>query len=357
MNVTHRLFAATVFGVGVAVIAAGPALGLTAPVDPSDADSSRQTWAVVPASPEGPDGRAQLEYVAQPGTAAVDHVAVRNFGTAPLTVELYAQDAATTSDGSFDLLAGDETSRAIGNWIALDTETVTIEPRSAVIVPFTIDIPADAEPGDHAGGIVAVNAVDAANGSSTQYRVGTRVYTRVAGAVDPALTVERIDGAFEAPLSPFPVGTVPIGATLVNTGNIRLTPEAVVRATSLFGWWTAEVPLSGIPEILPDAATAASAVLDDVPALGPLWVTVDVPSVTSSGQELVESVRTDSVTVVVWAVPWIALAAIALLLLAAVVAVVNLRRRHRASRAAADESDEPAPAPDAVEPAQPEPVR
>lgn len=329
MNIT-RLLPAAVIGVGIALVVAGPAAALSAPVDPTAPDSSRQTWAVVPASPEGPDGRAQLEYVAQPGTAAVDHVAVRNFGTEPLTVDLYAQDAATSRDGAFDLLAGDETARTIGSWIALDADTVTIEPRSAVVVPFTIDIPADAEPGDHAGGIVAVNAVDAADGSSTQYRVGTRVYTRVAGAVDPALTVERIDGAFEAPLSPFPVGTVPVGATLVNTGNIRLTPEAVVRATSLFGWWSAEVPLSGIPEILPDAASAASGAFQDVPALGPLWVTVEVPSVTSSGQELVESVRTESVTVVVWAVPWIALAAVALLLVAAATAVVNLRRRRRA---------------------------
>ena len=197
------------------------------------------------------------------------------------------------------------------------------------MVPIDIDIPSDAEPGDHAGGVVAVNVVDSENGFSTQYRVGTRVYIRVGGAVHPQFDVDQLGGYFTSPLSPTGTGTLTLTATLVNSGNIRVHPDARATVTSLFGLWTERFELLGSTEILPDAAVTLAGAFEDVPALGPLWVTIDVPSATSSGQELAGSVETRSATTVVWAVPWSLVVTAVLLAAAVVIAVVNMRRRTR----------------------------
>lgn len=318
-------------GIAAAILAAAIALSpvLGAHAAGAEDDLGRQTWAIVPASAEGPDGRPALEYLVEPGTSAIDHIAVRNFGTRPITVELYSHDASQSQDGTFDLLTSDEVPTAVGRWVSVETATVTVPARDFVVVPIDIDIPSDAEPGDHAGGVVAVNVVDSENGFSTQYRVGTRVYIRVGGAVHPQFDVDQLGGYFTSPLSPTGTGTLTLTATLVNSGNIRVHPDARATVTSLFGLWTERFELLGSTEILPDAAVTLASAFEDVPALGPLWVTIDVPSATSSGQELAGSVETRSATTVVWAVPWSLVVTAVLLAAAVVIAVVNMRRRTR----------------------------
>lgn len=318
----------------------------------TDEGSGAQTWAVAPADANGPDGRAGFDYVVEPDDVYSDSVAVRNLGEQPLTVTLYAQDAVQTPDNAFEVLTPDETGRRIGAWLTLDATEVTVPARDDVIVPFTITVPADAEPGDHAGGIVAVSTPTAGEGATVQHRVGTRIHLRVAGPVDAALDVDTIDGRYETRWAPLATAPLDITATLENTGNVRVSPDARVEVDGLFGWWSTAAPLDGFDEILPDGAQSAVARLGDVPPIGPLWITVDVLEVSSAGQDVTELTAVTSHTVVVWAVPWTLLIVIALLLIAGAIAVVNLRRR-RARRAEALAGPAAAAAP---EPVAPEPA-
>lgn len=303
---------------------------------------SAQTWTVVPAGPEGPDGRASLEYIVEPGDTYTDAVAVRNLGEQPLTVSLYAQDAVQTSDNAFEVLTPEEGGASIAVWVQLAETDIVVPPRDKVIVPFTMTIPTAAEPGDHPGAIVAVNQPTGGDGATVQYRVGTRMQVRVAGAVNAAIDVDTINAGYETRWTPFASAPLDVSATLENPGNVRLLPAADVHAEGLFGWWSAQVPLEEISEILPDGAQSVAARVEDVPAIGPIWVTVDVTEVSSAGQDLTSITAVTSRTVVVWAVPWVLLAALLLLLIAAFVAVINVRRRRRAARAAEAAADEEA---------------
>ncbi|QAY63118.1 hypothetical protein ET495_07515 [Xylanimonas allomyrinae] len=188
-------------------------------------------------------------------------------------------------------------------------------------------MPADAEPGDHAGGILAVSVVEQDDGPSVGYAAGTRLYVRVAGTVAPAVDVDRLGGAYRGRIGPVSPGALDVEATLVNSGNVRLDPRTVVHVRSLFGLWTATVPLHDVGEVLPGGATTTSGTLDRVPPLGPLWLTLEAPDVTSRGQDLTAATAVTGPATLVWAVPWTLLATLVLLAAAAGLAVRNLRRR------------------------------
>lgn len=296
-------------------------------------DDGPQTWSVAPADGEGPDGRASLDYVVEPGNVYTDHVAVQNFGEQPLTVSLYAQDAVQTAESGFEVLAPEDDAKRVGAWMTLDAAEVTVPARDQAVVPLTLTIPDDAEPGDHVGGVLAVGAPGAGSGATVQYRVGTRVHLRVAGPVEAALAVDTLDGRHETRWTPFASAPLDVAATLVNEGNVRLAPAVRVRAIGLFGWWSATGEVDGIDEILPGGASAGSARWEEVPAIGPIWVTVELGDVASMGQDVTGITAFAERTVVVWAMPWVLLATLVLLLAAAVVAVRNLRLRRRAARA------------------------
>lgn len=291
-----------------------------------------QTWGVAPATAEGPDGRGAFEYIVEPNDVYEDHVAVRNFGEQPLTVTVYAQDAVQSVENSFEVLTPDEEARRIGAWLDIEGEEVTVPPRENVVLPFSIAVPADAEPGDHAGAIVAVSTPSEGEGATLQYRVGSRVHLRVAGPVEAAIDVDRLDGSYETRWSPFTAAPLDIEATLANTGNVRVSPDAVVTVSSVFGWWSMSGPLEGIEEILPEGAQSGGARLNEVLPLGPLWVSVEIPVVRSAGQDVTGLTEIASRTVVVWAVPWVLVAAVVLLLLAGLLAVRNIRRRATVAR-------------------------
>jgi len=296
--------------------------------DPS-ADDAAHTWAVVPASATGPDGRGRLDYTLEPGTRQQDQVAVRNLGDEPLTLTLYAQDAEQTTDGAFEVLTPDDDAKRVGAWVRLDTSAVTVPGRSSVVVPFVLDVPVDAEPGDWAGGILAAGeTVDRTEGPAVTYAAGTRVYLRVAGTVQPALDVDGLTARYDGPFAPLTGGSLDVDAALHNTGNVRLAPDTVVRVRALFGLWSTTAPLDAVEEILPGGGTSTAARVAGVPPLGPLWLTVELSGATSRDQDLTGAVVLTSAPAVVWAVPWVPLAAM-LLLAAGLVLVARQRRRRR----------------------------
>lgn len=324
MTHLYRLVAAA-----VVVLLAGATV---TPAIADETDDSRLTWSVSPADADGPDGRPRLEYLVEPGSTVHDRVVVRNLGSQPITVELAALDARQTTGNAFELLAPDEPSTRVGAWLHLDATTLRMSPRSETVVGFSLVLPPDAEPGDHAGGIVAVSTAGADDGPDVQYRVGTRAYVRVVGPITAAVATDRLDADFATSPALVTPGTLNIDAGLSNAGNIRLVPTAQLRVTSLFDLWTATQPLADLGEVLPGGSVAGAVTLAEVPPLGPLWVTLELPRVESLGQEITAEVAFEKRTVMVWAAPW-ALPVGVLVLLG--VGQLIWRRRARRARSTA----------------------
>lgn len=90
---------------------------------------------------------------AAPGTELPAELALRNDGTAPLSLRLAAVDAGTAQRGGVAYgLPGDAVEQ-VGSWVDLERDTVELPPGSSAVVAFTVRVPGDAVPGDHLGGV------------------------------------------------------------------------------------------------------------------------------------------------------------------------------------------------------------
>ena len=142
------------------VIASHALLGITALALPAAAAAeeteteSSVTWAMSPADESGPDGRSWVELELDPGASATEHLAVRNFGDREVTFAITAADGYFTPTGRFNMLPSDATSVDAGTWISVDDQ-VTVAPGGTAALPFTVEVPDDATPGDHAARMAA----------------------------------------------------------------------------------------------------------------------------------------------------------------------------------------------------------
>ncbi|WP_367127582.1 DUF916 domain-containing protein [Saccharothrix sp. HUAS TT1] len=325
------LAAARRVGAVLAVAALLPAQPAVA--QPAEPGTDRQTWSVTPASAAGPDGRARFDYVVEPGMRYDDHLAVRNLGEGELTLDLYAGDAVNTGTGGFDLLARDETSAVVGNWVALSAPRVVVPARDTVVVPFSVTVPADAEPGDHVGGLVAALTTGADAQVEVERRVGARLYARVAGPIEAGVRIDSVTPSYRGTPNPAGTGEADVTFTLVNEGNLRLSLLPSVSLSGPFGLGERSTTDEVLPELLPGNAVTLTRTLTDVWPLGPLDVRVTAEPVTSATQSLGGAVEPATAEASLWAVPWTALAALALFL-GIVLALWRVRRKIRALRAA-----------------------
>ncbi|MEU8541600.1 DUF916 domain-containing protein [Streptomyces sp. NPDC048717] len=307
-----------------------PSLVLTAA--PSATAAENAEWAVYPAASRL-GSRPYFYLTADPGTTLTDRVTVTNKSAAPLTFLLYGADAYNTArDGGFAVRGREEKQTGTGAWIKPARERVTVPPRSAVTVPYTLTVPADADPGDHPGAVVALDERIAradpgrATGGGTvalgvQRAVGARVYLRVGGPTVPALAVEDVTLDQDRPLIPGTgASTAVVSYTLHNRGNVTLSPKAALRARGLFGRTLLARDLDGLPaELLPRQKIRLTTRWTGAPQFDRGEVTV-----TATARGVRESAGVSFV-----ALPWLPLSVLLAALLLAGAVVLRLRRRAR----------------------------
>ncbi|MEV4627376.1 DUF916 domain-containing protein [Micromonospora sp. NPDC049523] len=330
----HRSLAALAAAL-IAVLSASP--GHAAPAASPAADI---TWAVQPSSPSGPTGRSYFAYDASPGQRIDDHVAITNLGTTPLTLTVYATDAFTTIDGGFGLLPASQRPTGPGAWTSLGTRTRTVPAGQRAVIPFRLDVPANATPGDHTGGLVAsvtgVGTDDSGQRVNLDRRAAARIYLRVAGPLHPSLQVETLRVTHHNPLNPFGGGTTTVRYQLRNNGNVRIGGTGQVTVSGPLGWSLARTGTLELPELLPGSAIEVRERVTGLPAAGRLTVAVLVEPSTMD-VPLPRVTRTSGV----WAPPWLLVAALALLCVVAVVRRIRRRPTRRTPVSAAPAPDVP----------------
>ncbi|MGN8247317.1 WxL protein peptidoglycan domain-containing protein [Cellulomonas soli] len=308
---------------GVAAVATGPA-----------ASAEDVTWTVRTASNAFGSDRTGYSYGIDPGTTVEDALVVANHGDQALELAVYAADGYTTDAGRLDLLTRDVDSSAVGAWLQTQVDTVTVEPGGSVEVPFTLAVPADATPGDYAGGVVtSLVQADAAEGITVDRRLGIRVDVRVGGELRPALAVEDVHLTYDGTANPAGAGDATVTYTVHNTGNQALSAEQAVAVTGPFGRLRVEAPtVEAPPQLLPgERWTVTVPVPDVVPAvrLGAEVAVTPVLVDASGSTSRLDAVRAGGGA---WAVPWATLA-VAVVLVGAALAVPRVVRARRRARA------------------------
>ncbi|WP_326837819.1 DUF916 domain-containing protein [Amycolatopsis rhabdoformis] len=311
-----------------------------APPAQPPAGDRRVTFGVRPATAKAPDNRPSFGYGATPGAVVKDYVAVSNVGTTPVTLKIYASDAFNTPEGGFDLLASGKKSVDVGAWTKPAQTTVSLKPRSVSIVPFSLTIPANATPGDHAAGIVAALTTEqtGANGQrvSVEQRVGARIYLRVTGQLTPRLAITGLTGTYDP--TPFGRGDATVSYVVRNTGNTRLSGTQRLGVSTPWGSTVDSAALPPIPELLPGGLIKVTTKVSGLLPAGWLDATVHVDPHPVAG--FTDPVQPVEETLTLSAVPWAFLGILLVLILGVLAVVFTRRRRRRAGATEAPPAEE-----------------
>ncbi|MFE6967862.1 WxL protein peptidoglycan domain-containing protein [Isoptericola sp. NPDC057653] len=324
-----------------AAVLAALALVLPAATTAHAAASDDLTWSLAPKDGKHGDGRANFAYAVEPGQRVRDVLVVTNRSAAPLELAVYGTDALTTASGHLDLLPAGQEPADLGAWLTLDAGsddgTVAIDPGASVEVPFTLRVPDDATPGDHAGGVVTSLRQRVGDGAlSVDRRLALRVHARVDGALAPGLAVSDVAVVVHPALNPVGATSATVTYTLTNTGNARVVPTETVRLTGP----GASARAGGLPqeELLPGAVVRRTV---EVEGVRPTFrVAADVRAdglVVGVGGGGATTATADATA---WAVPWSLLALVVLVAAAAV--AWPLRRSRRGRRRPAEGVRDPA---------------
>ena len=313
-----RVLAALAVGVVGSLALVLPAAAQDPPAEASAVESD-PGFAVQPSGPDGPGDRDWFTYTLQPGDVFGDTVAISNLSDVPIRFLIYSTDAISVADtAGFAALKDTEVPVDVGTWIQLAANEYTVEPGKRIDVPFSITVPEDAEPGDHAGAILAVNAdrVSVDPGSAPEgitfdvrHRLGARVYVRVGGPVAPALRIDELAVQRDA-------DQATVHWEVSNTGNLRLAPTAEVHITGWLGRTVATAPVQTLPELLPGANFVGASIVSGLPSYEPLTAHLEVRA------EGVETERSKQFA----GYPWLLIAGLLVLL---IVAGWWYRRRRR----------------------------
>ncbi|MFZ2058882.1 MAG: hypothetical protein WAV54_15870 [Acidimicrobiales bacterium] len=306
---------------------------------PVPAKKNVVTFGTQTASATKPDGRGIYLFGATPGGRIEDHVAIRNYSDQTATFLIRGTDAVTTPQGGFAALPIYERSHDLGAWIALPRSDlkVTLGPRTDLIIPFLIEVPADATPGDHIGVITATLVSSVISKSGQRLRllqtVGTRIFLRVSGSLHPSLTVTGLAVHYQGPLDPIGTGKTKVTYTVSNTGNVALGGLQTVYVSGLFGSRSAaRVPKMQLllPGFSVKETVEVSGIFPEIRetahvSVRPLYIAGSVAPPSGPFQA----------SLPFWAIPWILIAIIIVAVILLVVGWLRRRRRRRARDATA----------------------
>ncbi|GAA3883181.1 hypothetical protein GCM10022381_26750 [Leifsonia kafniensis] len=304
------------------------------------ATASDTAWSVTPVLASSGVERSNFAYELEPGAHVDDAVLVRNSGVAPLTLAVSGADAFTTDAGRIDLVTETTGSADLGTWITPAAGEITIDPGQQTRVAFSVAVPADALPGDHSGALLTVLATTGDRGIAVNMRYATRVSVRVAGDLNPTLTVAKPTVAYSPSFWPWEPGTVAVGYAVSNTGNMALTARQLVRVDGPLGIGRTELVSSpdegaafaDVREVLPGDSVAVAAAVDGVASWWPVvTVTSQVaPQAVTNGivtnADGVPTVSTVESTAVAWGISPGLVILLTSLAVVALVVVLRIRR-------------------------------
>ncbi|MCU1405140.1 MAG: hypothetical protein JWQ43_1443 [Glaciihabitans sp.] len=304
-------------------------LALLVPALPAQAVDG-PSWSVAPADTAVGTARPNFDYAVDAGQVVEDAFLVRNDGATTLTLNVYAADAFTTREGNIDLLAAGEVSVDAGTWVSLPVSMLTLAAGESSIIPFTLAVPTDAQPGDHSAGIVAsLTSNDPAAEVQVDRRLGSRMYIRVGGELSPAVEATGLTVEFSGMWNPWAVGSLDVSYQLANTGDTRITALSSLSAAGPLGAAATTTGEVQLPEVLPGSAVEVRHQLSGVGAL--LWLAGAVsiaPSSVGIGAAQLDAIELDYG---VAAIPATVLLVLLVLAILVVLIILVLRARRRAT--------------------------
>lgn len=174
---------------------------------------------------------AKFEFLADPGDTIQSQITLINEQKIPLTFQASCELMTVRGSYGEPVFTGEKTGFA--KWIKVTPSKVALDPGEQRRIPFTIEIPENADPGGHYGVIFwgTVPSEEGGSGMGITMRVGALVLLRVSGEVIEQGEVLN----FRADKKVINYLPINFNFKLKDTGTVHLKPEGEIVIKNIFG--------------------------------------------------------------------------------------------------------------------------
>lgn len=179
---------------------------------------------------------ATIEETLEPGVTKQYNVSISNVSGSDQVYYLSKRDISGVKDGGVPIFADEaieKTPYEISEWMVLAVDTLAVPKGEERTLSFILNVPADAAPGSHFGGIF-VSAEPPRlreSGAAVGYEVANIISIRVAGEVLEKAQIRQ----FSTDNYLYGKPEVNFSARIENSGNTLLRPTGPLEITNMFG--------------------------------------------------------------------------------------------------------------------------
>ncbi len=188
-----------------------------------------------------------------PGESWASYIKVVNNNIKPIDVYTYVFDFKSAPDGGVEFIqqnlenalnfSEEDNQFLLSQWISIERGPIHLEPHESKKIPFSIRVPAGAEPGGHYAAIlVGTKPVDKIKGTGIKISsmVSSLVMISVGGDI-----IERADiREFYTDKSLYSQPKVKFILRLENTGNVHIHPQGEIKIYNFWGKEVGSIPIN-----------------------------------------------------------------------------------------------------------------
>lgn len=177
-----------------------------------------------------------IEKPADPGQVMSEEFKITNLSNDEKTYYLFVKDISGVRDGGSPIFANENaeiTGYELSSWIDLGVTEITLTPGAEQIVPITINVPENATPGSHFGGVfVSLEPPRMRNiGAAVGFEVANIVSIRINGDALESMQIR----SFATDKYIYGSPNVQFSAQIQNKGNVLERPFGPMEITNMFG--------------------------------------------------------------------------------------------------------------------------
>ena len=179
---------------------------------------------------------------AEPGQVLHESIKVDNLTTNATPVKASVENFVAVGDQGDVGLTNNQTAYSLAQWISVNPSSTVIPAKASSVFNFTVNVPANAEPGGRFGSIV-FQTNSGSSGSKTGVGVsqqfGSLILLRIAGNAREQASIVNMSSSFSK-------GNQVIFKTLIkNSGNVQVKPIGNLVVTNMFGDQVNSQPFGG----------------------------------------------------------------------------------------------------------------
>lgn len=179
---------------------------------------------------------ALIEETLDPGFVKDYAISIRNLESREQTYYLSTKNISDVREGGVPVFAesNDEiTGMELADWITLTESTITLQPNEARDIPFTLNVPTNASPGSHFGGIfISVEAPEIqTSGAAVGFEVANIISIRVSGDVNEFASIRQ----FSTDKFLYGSQNVRFEVRVENSGNVLVRPTGPLEIYNMLG--------------------------------------------------------------------------------------------------------------------------